>query len=502
MPNVRACIASTRWLCVAVVLAVPLGCPDGPPGGDGDAGTTATGTDATTETTTAATTTTTATDSGGDTATTGGEGGTIDCPNVKDPLPLGTYPHVSTPEEIPVEVDGLCEDVIEMNPGEVVEIELRHPAVAQDGTWPDERLPLLIFTHGAQQSFDAYEHLLPPLAAEGFVVANIIGDPNSGAARRAAEIICVNRFFATTWPERNDHLNCDVAFMGHSNGGRGAIRAAWLIASAPEAPENQMTRVALVGIAPAPVDEEVLVGPAGVMALSVQGSRDEQVPGGALKNYDRASPEQDFTVSDPGKAVVWAYHVEHDAFGGGGVLEANNFPPLDNATMRAKGEAIAVGYVVPFLRYAVLGEDGGLRDYFTGSAFPPEVQVASWWNYLPGNPAGERGGSDPELSEVIEIMEEVRPSCGFPGSGSRWSTWQPASERSPPVGPRFRRARSHRWRAAPEQRSGLRGSWLRCSTERSSDALARTRRSSSGTTWRRRSCARACITERDRICDA
>jgi hypothetical protein len=319
----------------------------------------------------------------------GGGEGTIDCPDVKDPLPVGTFPFVSTPEVVDIQVPGFCDDLEGMGLVEEFSVELRHPAVAADGTWPTERLPLLIFIHGNQQSAGGYDYLLDPLALEGFIIANIDAPPVEEPEVRSARVICVNRWFAAEWPERNDHLNCDVAYMGHSNGGHGVVRAADLAGNAPGAPENQLTRVAVVDIAPRGVDEEQLVGPEGVAFLSLQGSRDEQVAGGAIRNYDRVSPEQSITASDAGKAVVWAYHVEHDAFGGNGLLEPSNVPPLDMGEMTAKGQAIAVGYVVPFLRYAVLGEDSGLRDYFTGEAFPPEVQVPEWWDYLPGNAAGE-----------------------------------------------------------------------------------------------------------------
>jgi hypothetical protein len=369
---------------VVLIATLSAGCPDEPPGGD------ATATGMTTGSSSGETTSTTGMVSADETAGTDTTNeGTIDCPVVKDPLPAGTFPEVSEPEEVIIEVPGLCDDLEGMGLVQTVDVEVRHPAVALDGTWPMERLPLLIFIHGNGQLATGYEHLLDPLAREGFIVANIDAPLNEAPEVRAARVLCVNRWFAAEWPERNDHLNCDVAYMGHSNSGYGVVRAADLAGNAPSAPENQMTRTAVVDIAPRGVDAEQLIGPEGVAFLSLQGSRDEQVPGGAIRNYDRVAPEQAFTPTDVGKVAVWAYHVEHDAFGGSGLLEAENLTPLDVAEMSAKGEAIAVGYIVPFLRYAVLGENGGLRDYFTGDAFPPGVQVAGWWDYLPGNPAGE-----------------------------------------------------------------------------------------------------------------
>lgn len=359
---------------------LPTACRDEPPRGD------ATGTGTTLGSSSDGTTGTASVD---DTAGTAGPSeGTIDCPQAKDLLPLGTFPEVSLPEEVSIEVPGLCDDIEGMGLAQTVDIELTHPATSPEGTWPPQRLPLLIFIHGNGQLATGYEHLLDPLAREGFVVANVLAPLTEAPEARAARVLCVNRWFATAWPERNDHLDCDVAYMGHSNGGHGVVRAADLAGNAPGAPENQMARMAVVAIAPKGVDGELLVGPESVAFLSLQGSRDEQVPGGAIRNYDRVAPEQAFTPSDPGKVAVWAYHVEHDAFGGNGQLELANVVPLDATTMTAKGEAIAASYIVPFLRYAVLGEDGGLRDYLTGDAFPPGVQVPAWWDYLPGNPAG------------------------------------------------------------------------------------------------------------------
>jgi hypothetical protein len=179
----------TLWprLPIAAGTVALLGCPDGPPGGEGDTGTTG-GAETGTAGTTTGTTGTTA-ETGVDETTTGGGEGTIDCPDVKDPLPAGTFPNVSEPETIPIAVDGLCEDVIGMLPGETVLIELRHPAISPDGTWPDERLPLLIFTHGAQQTYTGYEHLLPLLAAEGFIIADRKHKaPSHGAQQKRAAL--------------------------------------------------------------------------------------------------------------------------------------------------------------------------------------------------------------------------------------------------------------------------------------------------------------------------
>jgi len=420
-----------RLAALVFLTGAGLGCPDEPPGGDtGGTGTT-TG-DATGETTTSTTGTTGGVDETGTDTDTGGA--TIDCPDLKDPLPADTFPNVSAPEEIIIEVPGLCDDLEGMGLVQTVDIELRHPAISPDGTWPTERLPLLIFIHGNGQVASGYEHLLDPIAREGFVVANIDAPLTEGPEVRAARVLCVNRWFAAEWPERNEHLNCDVAYVGHSNGGHGVVRAADLAGNAPGAPENQLTRVAVVAIAPRGVNDEQLVGPEGVAFLSLQGSRDEQVAGGAIRNYDRVSPEQSFTATDAGKAVVWAYHVEHDAFGGNGLLEPSNFPPLDIGEMTAKGQAVVVGYVVPFLRYVALGEDGGLRDYFTGDAFPPEVQVPEWWDYLPGNAAGEPRiftgftvdqRTKEELRLQIDTLDRAVPGALTPSTLGQAVTVQP-----------------------------------------------------------------------------
>jgi len=273
-------------------------------------------------------------------------------------------------------------------------VHLSYPAL-EDGTgdenkeeaWQPGRKPLVVFEHGSGgQNFLEYDHIFAPLAREGFIGVSIRGGAGSNANARAARILCTARWFASEWPQRNARLNCDLAFMGHSAGGQGAVLAARYRGLQPGDPANLLDLEALVAIAPRGSGVGTFLPEQTAPFLTIQGGRDEDVPGGSVFLFDALSPE----VGDEqnfGKALVWAYDVDHDAFGGGGSIE-NDAEIGSEAAMRAKGEALATEYIVPFLRWRVLNEDSdALRKLFTGDAVPDALAEPSWWDYLP-DPSG------------------------------------------------------------------------------------------------------------------
>lgn len=306
------------------------------------------------------------------------------------------------------ELAGVCDDLvapISLDPKDKWKVLVTYPAV-EDGSpenedfeelWDPGRKPLLVFEHGSGgQMFDQYAHIFRPLAREGIITASIQGSSTDEPERRAARILCTARWFATLWPDRNERLNCRFALMGHSSGGLGALKAARM--RGPEDPTALMDLRALVGIAPREKGEGYF--PAEKMAplLLLQGSRDEQIQGDGMIIFDNTSPEKE-PVDKFGKAIVWAYDVDHDAFGGGAAIE--NFSGVgSDIEMRAKGETLAREYVGAFLRWQLLGEDpAALRKRFTGEVVPDALDNPLWWDYLPDAP----GGGEPAVLTAFTV---------------------------------------------------------------------------------------------------
>ena len=160
-------------LCAAIA-CLGASCPDDetdPPGGTDD-------TDATD----------TAGDGDGDGTGDGdgdGDGG-LNC----EPSQLGDYEYHAEPNPILQNLDLLCGDIganifAGYSPSGPVSLEqhgliIRRPK--KPGTldeWPDEKLPLIVLTHGNQQSGSSYEHLWSELVPQGFVVVSMAGAQNA-----------------------------------------------------------------------------------------------------------------------------------------------------------------------------------------------------------------------------------------------------------------------------------------------------------------------------------
>lgn len=268
----------------------------------------------------------------------------LDCPPVHVTLPnfdeaLVVREWLDGEEHIDLaDTGGLCDDLMSgpgaLTTGEAWEILIFRPGL-EGGTWPDGKWPLVVFQHGNGQvggKLGEYDHLFRALAAEGFVVTSIDTPVLDSPERRASHVLCTTRWLTTLWAER-DRLDCRLGLVGHSNGGAATVRAAQLLED-EGIPVSQLDLRALVGIASRnPIDG--IEGDNAPHYLSLQSATDEQVLGGGVVTYDRIAPESTFAPSDPGKAMVWAYHVDHDAFGGGGTIE-NVAPLATQAEMVAK----------------------------------------------------------------------------------------------------------------------------------------------------------------------
>ena len=240
--------------------------------------------------------------------------------------------------------------------------------------WHPGRKPLLVMEHGSGgQNFLQYDHILRPLALQGIIAASIQGGPSHSPPKRAARILCTARWFAARWPERNERLNCDLGFMGHSSGGQGAVVAARLRSMNLDDVTHHFDLRALVSIAPRGSSAGEFMPAQTAPYLIIQGATDEQVPDGGIALFDSVSPEGS---GEPnfGKSFVWAYDIPHNAFAG-----------LSGLAETEKGHTLATEYIVPFLQWRILGEFASqFRPFFTGEAIPSVVAANhEWWSHLP-----------------------------------------------------------------------------------------------------------------------
>lgn len=407
-----------RISATSVLIIVAIGCGGGGGGSSESATTTAstastsstsvetTQTTVVTTTMTSAMTATGSTSSGGETDTedTGSPPLDLDCPEISEiPMPpFDVETHlIEMLEPLPE-----CSDIIDLSMGSTWSVLLTHPS--SDGAWASGKFPLVIFDHGNGQFFDAYPSLFGSLAELGFLVASLDSPEFNDPPERAARMVCTARWFAEVWPERNERLSCDLAFMGHSAGGQGAARAAGLLRTDPTAATDLLRLKAVVAIAPRGAGFDKVGPELAAPLLAIQGSRDEQVPGGAQVLFHRF-PDEEMFARNHGRSVIWADDVEHDAFGGGGAIEPDNATAIGSGDfevgivrMKAKGEAIAREYVTRFLRWKMFADDPSLRAFFTGEAIPPGVDLAEWWNYLPDNEGGA-----PRLSAAFIVDEQA-----------------------------------------------------------------------------------------------
>jgi hypothetical protein len=323
--------------------------------------------------------------------------------------PDGTFAkRVTQPVEISEGVtEALCADILDLEAFGVPEthvfgvinIDLERPAF-DDDSWPNDHFPVMVFVHGNRQLANSYDHLWDATVPQGLVVANIQSTFTSSPGIRAAEMLCVTRWLTSIWDEREEHLNCDLALAGHSNGGHAAQIVAKHLADNPNDPAALFSPKLLLGLAPKSADnDEFLVPAEAPPAVNLQGSIDNDVPGGALINYDLNGPEELGVADTPEKYVIWAYDVEHDAFGGGPstINDANAnvsigefYGEILETEAEMKGQTFAAEYVRGAVLHFLLGDDGEeTLSLLRGESIPDSLAgETQWWDYLPSNPDG------------------------------------------------------------------------------------------------------------------
>ncbi len=323
------------------------------------------------------------------------------------PFPAGPFAGRTTKELFlsDAETMALCADIAGGSEGTFklpddyvfgdLHVYIEHPAEFDGGPLPDGQFPLLIFEHGTGQITGGYEHIWARIVPNGIVVANIDGPLGSSAGPRGARMACVARWFALEW-EHSASLNCDLGIAGQSSGGEGAFLATRYLAEHPLTPEGMFLQRVSIGIAPRQVDSDrYLSADLSVPLVVFQGSIDNDVPGGAIRNYDLMSPEEVGVEGSADKYVLWMYDVEHEAFGGGPFQDGDNvkvsqeevYAEIPEAEAEKKGAALATEYMDAATGYFLLGRAAD-RHILIGETVPGSISVSEWWDYLPANPDG------------------------------------------------------------------------------------------------------------------
>ena len=292
---------------------------------------------------------------------------------------------------------------------------------------PDLGLPTVIMTNDVGLDATQYEHVLVPLAAQGFIVASV--QTGGEVVERAAALSCALRWLRIDWsaedqtvrPDQSPaRFNCDLVLMGHGHG----AEAAWIVGdnlrTIPWADVDplgfDMQLRALVGLAPGFHRLSGYSPERSVPYLAIMGSTDERLPGAAIAAYDAMSSEAVATQDDPGKLILWPYDVPHAAFGG---MPAASAGPDD-----AKGHAIAAAFVPLFLEHFVLG-DVSHHGLFTGDELPASLADERWWSDL--EPAFTELGRAPVLLRAFTLDQRQTPAIrrtleDFEAGGSFTST--------------------------------------------------------------------------------
>jgi acetyl esterase/lipase len=345
-------------------------------------------------------------------------------------------------------------------------VHVYRPAVTSDPNaleWPQQRLPIVLFSPGGGQSViagnqETYRHLFEPLVKEGFIVVAVEAPADYwGVAKRWRAMFCSLIWLQSpalgAWSERdNDRLNCDVVLAGHSRGGEAAWTATQLFQPFGDASVvmNTYTLRATIGVAPrsdpAPFGDEPstpMSAEQAVPYLGIMGGNDEDVIGHAIRAFDILADEELGDLAPTPKTLLWVYDVPHNAWGGksdqdlAGVVEPFKVE---------KARAILPAFVIPFLRHHVL-EHGDAADNFAAmsgafsanavaSDFPPAVVQPGFWDYLrdpiPADCSAmeQAGALSPATSGGNVTLEGLDPDQVCVGEHSMLSRTTPSTRRT------------------------------------------------------------------------
>ena len=265
------------------------------------------------------------------------------------------------------------------------------------GFGPPDLHPLVVLAHGDGHHYDDYDYLLEHLSRNGFIVATVSMNDNSSNVARAQRIRSALDYARNAWFHSN-HVENNVALIGHSRGGEAVLTAARKIKT-DWGLDHEIN--AIISLAPTDSDENGMEGKESLSGshcdslMVIYGSMDEDVfgycvygsdltCGGALLGppssgfglYDRAGSEgsTEFFASGPpvvDKVMFFIDRADHNAWRDtcmGGVLMPGFDPPLNCATHHE----LARGYMNGFLRWKLYG-DTLYAPYFTNNWVLPTV---------------------------------------------------------------------------------------------------------------------------------
>jgi len=283
------------------------------------------------------------------------------------------------------------------------------PADPVSGDWPAGQFPLVFHHHGnGGQDGALYEHLAEAVVDDGAIFVSVADKHAANPDFRAMVNICMLRwlFTADDWDGDGpgaggaSKLDGNVVVMGHSNGGEGAhIVNKWL-GERPwvddvEAPEHGMRLCGVIGLAPRGAESKHspfsssgvrVSGAVTVPYLTIEGSLDNDVPGGSLWNSSHSGLDELHTPRDAAKITVWVYDAEHDSFGGGGIIRVGDarstVQGLPLAVQLDRGEFVAATWSDAFVRRFAFG-DISAEPLLYGRELPLALQTPTWWDYHP-----------------------------------------------------------------------------------------------------------------------
>lgn len=320
----------------------------------------------------------------------------------------------------------------------------------QDIYYPDNianlgQLPLLVVSHGNGHNYRWYDHIGFHMASYGWVVMSHSNETGPGIDTASQTTLAntdhlLGNLATIAGGDLDGHVDAStIAWIGHSRGGEGIVRAYDRLFDADFVPQNYTIDDVrfLSSIAPTVFFKKNKSHPHTVNYHLWVGSADADVTGSP------ASPViQSYTLferSNGEKASVTVQGAGHGAFhAGGGSLVASGPCQMK----RPKTHALMRGYMLPMFAYFVQGDraskDFLWRQYeaFQPISSPPNkdgcVKVSLEYHPAPGSPYvidDFESEDDPNVSSsaqavtftVIDLEE------GVMRDGNTNLTWDPAS---------------------------------------------------------------------------
>lgn len=271
------------------------------------------------------------------------------------------------------------------------------------GSFPPGLFPLILFSHGNGQFGDLYGDILEPLAQRGFIVASIVQDGNASPGGRRVRLLCLAEALLdenVMWSGLG-RLDGSYALTGHSTGGAGAFSAAVTSVNNPNVLDgHHLASVAAIAPNAIPPEDQIALTLAGGAPpyFVLQGTGDGDTSGGAFSSYDRVlalmSGAKIFSASR--KALVWAYNVEHNEYGG------KNFVPC---LATPKAISLTRTYWGGFLLASFYRDPQSLNLFFgvQPPAITPAVADPSFWQEFGGQP--QIFGTSSQQADAIDSFK-------------------------------------------------------------------------------------------------